>query len=710
MNNNINFNQYGDPVRIDESIVEAQPTASADDMPVTDVTGSITLSPVTMSADAANDPPAAETLAEAIQRLAAMGAVEYEQVRTKEATTLKIRVSVLDTEVKGERDRIGKMTAIDEEAAEFEVLDNDDDVSEAQVPKAKAGATATVQPNGISRDYFVSEKGVFWHDPSSADKSKPKALFICSKLIVPMLVRDPASENWGRVLEFADADGVVHKSVMPMTMVVGDGVELRKDLAQQGLEIAPSQQARHHLIAYITSCKPMARGRVVQKTGWYQSVFVLPDRTLGAYNEQVLYQSEQTPRHYAQLGTLSQWQQHVARPCAGNSRLVLSLSAAFAAPLLELVGQDSGGVHFVGPSSIGKTTMLGVAASVFGGPSYIQTWRATGNGLEGLASVHNDTLLVLDEMGELDPKEAGTIAYMIGNGTGKARSDRQGDTRPRKTWRLMFLSSGEVGLAQHMTEGGKTARAGQEVRLIDLLADAGAGYGVFEELHGFESGGQLSDALKDATRHYYGTAALAYIEALTIDLAVLPGQIKDAMDGFIAEYLPQSAGGQAARVCARFAIMAAAGELATKYGVTGWEPGEAKQGAAVCFKAWLDQRGGAGNSERTMILAVVRAYFETHGEARFANLDYDNERPVSNRAGFRKLVNGQDEYYVLSEAYKREVCAGFNPRTATKVLIEEGWLEPAKDGKSLVKKSLPGMGETRVYKFTAKMWEDGHVD
>jgi len=275
---------------------------------------------------------------------------------------------------------------------------------------------------------------------------------------------------------------------------------------------------------------------------------------------------------------------------------------------------------------------------------------------------------------------------------------------------LMFLSSGEVGLAQHMTEGGKTARAGQEVRLIDLLADAGAGYGVFEELHGFESGGQLSDALKDATRHYYGTAALAYIEALTIDLAVLPGQIKDAMDGFIAEYLPQSAGGQAARVCARFAIMAAAGELATKYGVTGWEPGEAKQGAAVCFKAWLDQRGGAGNSERTMILAVVRAYFETHGEARFANLDYDNERPVSNRAGFRKSVNGQDEYYVLPETYKREVCAGFNPRTATKVLIEEGWLEPAKDGKSLVKKSLPGMGETRVYKFTAKMWEDGHVD
>jgi putative DNA primase/helicase len=710
MNNNTNFNEYGDPAPVDENIVEAQPTPSADDMPVNDVTGWITLPPVTMSADAANDAPAAETLADAIQRLAAMGDVEYEQVRTKEAKTLKVRVSVLDAQVENERARMGNTSAMDEEEAECEVLGIHDDVTETQVPKAKAGLTSMVQPNGIAPNYSVTEKGVFWRDPASADKPKSGALFICSKLIVPMLVRDPASENWGRVLEFADADGVVHKSIMPMTMVVGDGVELRKDLAQQGLEIAPSQQARHHLIAYITGCKPMARGRVVQKTGWYQSVFVLPDRTLGAYNEQVLYQSEQTPRHYAQLGTLSQWQQHVARLCAGNSRLVLSLCAGFAGPLLELVGLDSGGIHFVGPSSIGKTTVLGVGASVFGGPSYTHTWRATGNGLEGLATVHNDTLLVLDEMGELDPKEAGTIAYMIGNGTGKARSDRQGDTRPRKTWRLLFLSSGEVGLAQHMTEGGKTARAGQEVRLIDLPADAGAGYGIFEELHGFESGGQLSNALKDATRHYYGTAALAYIEALTIDLAVLPEKIKDAMNGFIAEYLPEGAGGQAARVCARFAIMAVAGELATEYGVTGWEPGEAIHAAAVCFKAWLDQRGGAGNSERTMILAAVHAYLETHGDSRFIDLDCINERPVSHRAGFRKSVNGQDEYYVLQEVYKSEVCAGFNQRTVTKVLIDEGWLEQDKEGKSSQKKSLPGMGETRVYKITSKIWEYRHVD
>lgn len=448
----------------------------------------------------------------------------------------------------------------------------------------------------------------------------------------------------------------------------------------------------------------------MDKTGWFQSVFVLPDRTLGASTELVLFQSEKAMQQYTQAGTLDDWQQHVASLCVGNSRLTLAVCAAFAAPLLHLAGQDSGGIHFVGPSSIGKTTLLRVGASVFGGAGYIQTWRATGNGLEGLCALHNDTLLVLDEMGEVDAKEAGSIAYMIGNGVGKARANRSGDTRPRKTWRLLFLSSGEVGLAQHMTEGGKAARAGQEVRLIDLPADAGSGLGVFEQLHDFASGGDLANALKEATRTHYGTAGLAFIDSVATNIAILPPQLKHAIAGFIDEYLPDNAGGQAARVCARFAIMAAAGEIATAYGITGWEAGTAKKAAALCFREWLDQRGGAGNLERVAILASVRAFFETHGESRFTAVTGDPDRVTINRAGFRQVNGTSEDFYVLTEAYKREVCAGFDPRTVTKVLRDAGWLKCAKDGTPTQKKSFPGMGETRVYVLSSSLWSDGDVD
>jgi putative DNA primase/helicase len=80
---------------------------------------------------------------------------------------------------------------------------------------------------------------------------------------------------------------------------------------------------------------------------------------------------------------------------------------------------------------------------------------------------------------------------MLANGQGKQRAGRTGAARPRLTWRLLFLSAGEIGLAEHMGEVNKRARAGQELRMIDLPADAGAGLGIFETLHEFETGGVL---------------------------------------------------------------------------------------------------------------------------------------------------------------------------------------------------------------------------
>lgn len=46
----------------------------------------------------------------------------------------------------------------------------------------------------------------------------------------------------------------------------------------------------------------------------------------------------------------------------------------------------------------------------------------------------------------------------------------------------MFLSSGEISLAAKLAEEahGPRARAGQEIRLLDIEADMGVGYGIFD--------------------------------------------------------------------------------------------------------------------------------------------------------------------------------------------------------------------------------------
>ena len=129
----------------------------------------------------------------------------------------------------------------------------------------------------------------------------------------------------------------------------------------------------------------------------------------------------------SESGTADEWRDSVAALAAGNTRLVFALSVAFAGTLAEIAGEDSGGFHLRGASSSGKSTALKLAASVWGNPStYVRLWRGTVNGLEGLATLHNDSLLILDEIGQIDPNDAGEAAYLLANGQGKARASRNG--------------------------------------------------------------------------------------------------------------------------------------------------------------------------------------------------------------------------------------------------------------------------------------------
>jgi putative DNA primase/helicase len=571
--------------------------------------------------------------------------------------------------------------------------------------KAKKDARKAAQiASGLPFGFSISKAGVFY-TPEGTDERPGKPMKVCEPLRVTALIRDRASENWGRVIAFHDADGIYHQWAIPMELLSGDGSDMRRELSRLGLKIGSGMAAKNRLSEYLIESTPKERARCVQQTGWFDNVFVMPDRTIGESTEVVLYQSEnKTVCQYVQGGDLQQWRDNVGQLCIGNSRLIFAVSASFAGMILRHAGQESGGLHFVGSSSTGKSTAQLVAASVYGSPAFKQSWRATGNALEGTCALHNDAALILDEMAEVEPKEVGNIVYMIGNGVGKGRASRTGDARQRKTWRLMIISSGEIGLAQHMRDGGKIAKAGQEVRMIDIAADAGAGHGLFEDLRDYEGGAMLSDAIKEATQSYYGTPAIAFLERITRESDTFPATLKQAMKTFIEDNLPADAGGQAARVCGKFAVIAIAGEYATGAGITGWRQGDAVAASATCFKSWLDSRGGGGNQERTAILSSVKAFFESHGESRFSDMT-DASRITINRAGFRKSSSDGQEYFVLAEAYKRDVCAGFDMKTVSKVLTDAGWLAPDGDGKSAQRKTLPDMGVTRCYVFTPKMWE-----
>ena len=181
---------------------------------------------------------------------------------------------------------------------------------------------------------------------------------------------------------------------------------------------------------------------------------------------------------------------------------------------------------------------------------------------------------------------------------------------------------------------------------------------------------------------------------------------------FIAQRCPVGADGQVRRAAGRFALVAAAGELARHFGVVPWPQGEAEGAAARCFADWLKARGGSGAAEITTALRQVRLFLEQHGSSRFepawikddarpsaGDEAEDNLRRTINRAGFRRADSLDDQqkgawtYYVMPECWASEVCKGFDHKAVASALAERSWLNTG-DGRNLTQSvRVPTVGK-----------------
>lgn len=567
---------------------------------------------------------------------------------------------------------------------------------------------AQMQPN--KRGFELMDDGVHYLGVTKDGLFLPPR-WICGRLEVLAQTRNSNNGEWGKLVSFSDPDFNKKRIVIPSTSFNGEGLDATGKLLSEGLSIAP--KARPLVLEYLQEGKPKSRGRTTSRTGWHgktrdELVFVLPDGAVGASgadSEEYIFDSgapDASP--FTQRGTLKQWRENVAVLCAGNSRLVFAVCTAFASPLLHLIGEESGGFHYRGGSSDGKTTALRAAASVCGSPEYMQRWRATDNGLEALAMTHCDAPLLLDELKQIEARVAGETAYMLANGSGKARANQNGGSRAQAKWRLIFLSAGELSLSQHMAEANKKVHVGQELRMADIPADAGAGLGCFEQLHGQANGHEFSKALVGVMGRYYGTAFPEFVRGALAAGETMETSLREGQAAFEKAELSGTASGQARRAAARFALVGAAGEFASEWGITGWEPGESMKAAQSCFRAWLGSYGGEGNQEQRAILQQVRHFLQSHGEARCSDFSRavtdDTHAPrVMNKVGWRKYDKAKDEteYYIYSEPFKAEICKGLDYKSVARLLIEKGFMRKG-DGKNLAPKvDLPGEGKQRVF-------------
>lgn len=461
-------------------------------------------------------------------------------------------------------------------------------------------------------------------DKSTVDVDE-EWVWLCSPLEIVAHSRNIDGVRWGLLVRVQDPDGVWHEVIVGRDAITGQD-EFLRELCTHGLIVSSARGAKPQMRKLLTLAGPNRRARVTHRTGWHgETLFMIGGEAIGDQGEEYLIYDGPSDAGdpYKLGGDFEVWRDGIASLGEGNSRLAFSISAAFAGPLLHLLGIEGGGFHWRSRSSDGKTVLLRAAGSVWGKcpgqhKGFLRSWRGTANGLEATALQHNHTLLLLDEIGEVDAKEAGQIAYMLSNGNEKLRGHRQGGARRSESWQLMFLSSGEVSLAQKMAEAGGGTKAGQDVRLADLPADAGKGFGVFEELHGFGSSKDLAEHLERMSNQHYGHAGRLFIHEVARDPEAAAGVVNKAIDVFARKHTPEGASRQVGRVARRFALVGAAGELATRRGILPWRCNAALGAAERMFKAWIEARGGVGAGENISALSFIRRLLEKDGNTRFA--------------------------------------------------------------------------------------------
>lgn len=498
------------------------------------------------------------------------------------------------------------------------------------------GSKAFMLANGDA--YSFGPLGVFF------TRRDGSPMPVCGPLEVVAKVRSSEGEDWRLALKWTDQDGHFRQGLIPCSALMKSPAQVVAYLADNGLEIRHainSQGGSAYIVNFLNRFPVRARVLGVDHHGWvnHGEAFSIPRLGIIGKSETsgIIYTGDpKSEPVYAEKETLTDWQEKIGKPAMFSSRIGFAICLGFAAPLLEFTSEESGGFHFYGESSKGKSTCARALCSLWGPANErgeMGTWRTTDNGLESAAAAHTHLPLILDEIGQASPALLASIIYMLGNERGKGRATKGLEARRVLTWRLLFLSTGEETIEDYAAKapGKKGAlKEGVKMRMADIPAAAGGPeFGVFDgefdptktKDERLALAAQYANQINTSSKsEAYGTAGPAFIRALIAHIvAIGVSQFESNLREQMSDWVNKHCGTkdtQIVRVARRCALIAKAGELAIRFGVLPWTAGMPSEFAAKCFKAWRAEYKTAEMQDRERVLYVVEKISANRG--RFA--------------------------------------------------------------------------------------------
>jgi hypothetical protein len=469
---------------------------------------------------------------------------------------------------------------------------------------------------------------------------------------------------------------------------------------------------------YLNNFEPKDRATGVSMAGWQnKKSYILPfvDAPRNTYKvdnqdnttEYILQQNGVISRELQKKGTLTEWKRTVGEVTKGNPLHCFSIMVALTAPILKLMNEEGGFFHFVGASSIGKSSILQVAMSVWGNTE-MGTFRATDNNLEGICKEANDGTIFLDEMGECEADALSRIVYMVANGVTKGRADKSGNARAITHFKVLALSSGEKGIEEKLAEKKLYAKAGQMLRMGELDADRGKGLATFDLLNTnpdtkekFKSGAEQAEYLKLHARENCGVVIDAFLNELVKELdryITAIGKFKNTWTKQLDRTTRQP---EIDRMIKRLSTVYATGIVASSIGILPYKDYEIKECLNSIFENWLNRRGGDASYEYNVIIKNLYNLCISQQHARFTNSHpKEDERPnyLREHAGFYKNECEElKEFWIRPRAFDEYVLKGSDRRTFLPLLVKGGYLMQNNRGENTIPQKPKNESKQRFY-------------
>ena len=419
------------------------------------------------------------------------------------------------------------------------------------------------------------------------------------------------------------------------------------ELADSGLPVT-SENAKA-LVMFLSELERINAIPLVDcaaRLGWIGDGAILPWDANAAYLDARGF--EETVAGFGEIGTLQEWIALTAPVHASMPGRTL-LAAAYASPIVSLVGARTSGVMLWGGSQAGKTAALKAAVSIYGHPDKLMlNMYATRVSLEQQASFLHHLPMFMDERQLAGNDQAlEQLVYMISGGAGKGRGRKNGGVQTRGRWDTLALITGEFPISTD------SSAAGVRGRLLEInvtkVVDNDAGVRLHRELPG-----------------QYGTAGPIFLNVLKNNAATIRQRYDYWIDKTTHEF-PEISGSHAALLALlgladEIAAVAVHGEDAESAAASAWAFVQ-EIAAHVVTTAELDD---AERAKNWLISRYVENAYKFEAEEGRPGYEYG-----AMLCGVLQIAPS------ALNRYLRE--GGFNPIRSRADFAQRGWLKQFRD-------------------------------